>query len=96
MVGAAVSASATAVAMLFLKTVLGNRYYNSTGSYRWMISAVSLIGLQAGTCVMCSSYLVSAVVIVGSVIVFPFLVGLESFKITVLQTIASVRRSVSR
>lgn len=94
--GAAVSASVTAIVMLLLKAVFGNRSYDSTGSLRWLISAVILSCLQAVIVMLTDEYALSVVVSVVCLLVFPFSVGANSFVSTVSETLVYVRGAIAR
>lgn len=78
--GAAASVSLTAIAMLLIKAMVGNRFYNSTGSVRWLISAITLVSAQAITCQMTTDYLATVVVSLACIGLFPLFVGMPAFK----------------
>ena len=78
--GAAASVSLTAIAMLLIKAVVGNRFYNSTGSVRWLISAITLVSAQAITCQMTTDYLATVAVSLACIGLFPLFVGVSTFK----------------
>lgn len=78
--GAALSSSLTAIILLILKTVVGNRFYDSIGSYRWMIAALLLAIVQIVSCVIGVNTLVTCLIVILTLIMFPVAVGFEDFK----------------
>lgn len=78
--GAAASVSLTAIMMLLAKAIIGNLFYDSTGSFRWLLSAISLVSVQAISCQVLTVYPATVIISLASVVLFPFLAGISSFK----------------
>lgn len=89
--GAAISTSVTASVMLLLKAVLGNRSYDSTGSLRWLASAIFLCCLQAAIVMVAREYVLTVLTSVLCLLLFPVLVGVNSFVSTIREAFTYLR-----
>ena len=93
--GAAISVSVTAIVMLLLKAVFGNQRYDSTGSLRWLISAIILISLQLTMIVNVDEYALSVALSIACLILYPALVGLSSFTSSIKETFSYLRAAIA-
>lgn len=91
MIGSAISVAAVAMLMLFLKTSVGNKYYDSIGSFRWSTACVLLLVLQAVSAIMLP-YACSVIACIASVVLFPLVVGIQDCRSTLSTVYSYIRK----
>lgn len=79
LIGAGVSTAFAATTVLLTKSFLGNKFYNSTGSFRWLISAIALLWLLSLFVLLFEEVSVSSLFFVVFLIIFPLVVGFRDF-----------------
>lgn len=79
LIGAGVSTAFAATIVLLSKSFLGNKFYNSTGSFRWLISAIALLWLLSLFVLLFEEASVPPIFSAVFLIVFPFAVGFRDF-----------------
>ena len=77
--------------MLFLKTSVGNKYYDSIGSFRWSTACVLLLVLQAVSAIMLP-YACSVIACIASVVLFPLVVGIQDCRSTLSTVYSYIRK----
>lgn len=94
--GAALSVSITAIVLLLAKAVIGNRFYDSTGSLRWLVGAIVLISTQAFACQVISNYGITLLVSSICIGLFPLVVGVPSFKRDCKEIVCRISASLGK
>ena len=81
LIGAGVSTGIAATIVLISKSFVGDRYYNSTGTFRWLISAVSMLWALAILVMYFDGSPVTILFVISFLLVFPLAVGWNNFAV---------------
>lgn len=77
--GAGVSTALAATIVLISKSFVGDKYYDSTGTFRWLISAVLMLWLLAILVILFDGSRVSTLIVISFLLLFPLAVGRNNF-----------------